>query len=57
VNLSDVLRSLPADPRVVVSGNHAVPFHTLALVDAALERYRLWGLTTPAPRPPPAGRL
>jgi acyl-CoA hydrolase len=51
VNLTDVLRSLPADPRVVVSGNHAVPFHTLALVDAALERYRLWVLNAPAGLP------
>ncbi|MGY2873426.1 acyl-CoA hydrolase [Marmoricola sp. URHA0025 HA25] len=51
MNLSDVLRSLPAEPRVVVSGNHAVPFHTLKLVDAALERYRLWVLNAPAGLP------
>jgi acyl-CoA hydrolase len=47
VKLTDVLHSLPADPRVVVSGNHAVPFHTLRLVDAELERYRLWVLNAP----------
>jgi acyl-CoA hydrolase len=29
---------------VVVSGNHATPWHTLALVDAALPSYRLWAL-------------
>jgi acyl-CoA hydrolase len=51
VNLSELLRSLPADPRVVVSGNHAVPFHTLGLVDAALDRYRLWVLNAPVGLP------
>lgn len=47
VKLTELLRSLPSDPRVVVSGNHAVPFHTLALADEALERYRLWALNAP----------
>jgi acyl-CoA hydrolase len=47
VNLTDVLRSLPDDPRIVVSGNHAVPFHVLGLVDAEVERYRLWVLNAP----------
>jgi acyl-CoA hydrolase len=47
VNLSDLLRSLPADPRIVISGNHAVPFHTLELVDEALDSYRLWVLNAP----------
>jgi acyl-CoA hydrolase len=47
VNLTELLRSLPADPRVVVSGNHAVPFHTLGLVDDALDGYRLWALNAP----------
>jgi acyl-CoA hydrolase len=51
VNLADVLRSLPADPRVVVSGNHAVPFHTLGLLDAGLEQYRLWTLNAPTGLP------
>jgi acyl-CoA hydrolase len=47
VNLSTILRALPDDPRVVVSGNHAVPFHTLGLIDDALDRYRLWVLNAP----------
>jgi acyl-CoA hydrolase len=47
VNLASLLRSLPADPRVVISGNHAVPFHTLGLVDQALDQYRLWALNAP----------
>jgi acyl-CoA hydrolase len=47
VNLTEVLRSLPSDPRVVVSGNHAVPFHTLKLIDTELDRYRLWVLNAP----------
>jgi len=44
VTLADSLRRLPENPRVVVSGNHATPWHTLALVDAALPSYRLWAL-------------
>jgi acyl-CoA hydrolase len=44
MDLSRALGSLPPDPRVLVSGNHATPWHTLGLVDAALERYRLWAL-------------
>jgi len=51
VNLSEVLRSLPAEPRIVVSGNHAVPFHTLGLIDEALDGYRLWVLNAPAGLP------
>lgn len=38
------MRTLPDNPRVVVSGNHATPWHTLGLVDAALPAYRLWAL-------------
>jgi len=48
VNLSEVLRSLPSEPRIVVSGNHAVPFHTLQLIDQTLDSYRLWVLNAPA---------
>jgi acyl-CoA hydrolase len=44
VTLAESLRRLPDNPRVVVSGNHATPWHTLALVDAALPSYRLWAL-------------
>jgi acyl-CoA hydrolase len=47
VDLQSALRSLPADPRVVVSGNHAVPWHVLGLVDESLEQYRLWSLNAP----------
>jgi len=47
VNLTDILRSLPENPRVVISGNHAVPMHTLGLVDAQLDSYRLWVLNAP----------
>ena len=44
MNLAEHLRTLPPNPRVVVSGNHATPWHTLALLDAALPSYRLWAL-------------
>jgi len=44
VSLRSLLDSLPPDPRVVVSGNHATPRHLLALVDEALPEYRLWVL-------------
>ena len=44
MSLAERLRQLPPDPRVVVSGNHATPWHTLGLVDAALPAYRLWVL-------------
>ena len=47
MNLTDILRNLPADPRIVISGNHAVPMHTLGLIDAALDSYRLWVLNAP----------
>jgi len=44
VDLAHALTSLPDNPRIVVTGNHATPWHTLGLVDAALDRYRLWAL-------------
>jgi len=44
VDLARALETLPADPRVVVTGNHATPWHTLGLLDAALPAYRLWAL-------------
>ncbi|ANH38425.1 Succinyl-CoA:coenzyme A transferase [Nocardioides dokdonensis FR1436] len=43
-DLRSALRRLPADPRVVVAGNYATPWHTLGLVDEALASYRLWML-------------
>jgi acyl-CoA hydrolase len=36
------LRRLPDNPRVVATGNHATPWHTLGLLDEALSSYRLW---------------
>jgi acyl-CoA hydrolase len=51
VDLQSALRSLPANPRVVVSGNHAVPWHVLGLVDEALDSYRLWTLNAPPGMP------
>jgi acyl-CoA hydrolase len=47
VDLQSALRSLPPNPRVVVSGNHAVPWHTIGLVDEGLNEYRLWALNAP----------
>ena len=44
MNLAGRLRQLPPNPRVVVSGNHATPWHALGLIDAALPSYRLWVL-------------
>jgi acyl-CoA hydrolase len=44
VDLSAALSRLPETPRVVVTGNHATPWHTLGLVDAGLASYRLWAL-------------
>ena len=38
------LPRMPAEPRVVVSGNGAVPWALLRLLDAALPSYRLWML-------------
>jgi acyl-CoA hydrolase len=35
----------------VTSGNHAVPFHALKLLDAAVDEYRLWMLNAPAGLP------
>jgi len=38
------LSRLPANPRVVVTGNHATPWTTLRRIDEALPEYRLWVL-------------
>ncbi len=43
-SLRAVLDSLPADPRVVATGNHATPWTLLGLVDQWLASYRLWVL-------------
>ncbi len=47
MDLQSALRSLPPNPRVVVSGNHALPWHTIGLVDEGLNEYRLWALNAP----------
>ncbi|MDN4162799.1 acetyl-CoA hydrolase/transferase C-terminal domain-containing protein [Nocardioides sp. SOB72] len=44
MDLTTALRRLPDNPRVVVAGNHATPWHTLRLLDATLASYRLWAL-------------
>jgi acyl-CoA hydrolase len=51
VDLPSALRSLPPDPRIVVAGNHAVPWHTVAQVDETLDGYRLWALNAPSGLP------
>ena len=51
MDLNALLRSLPPDPRVVISGNRAVPIHTLKQVDEVLDGYRLWALNAPAGLP------
>ena len=51
MNLNERLRQLPPNPRVVVSGNHATPWHTLGLVDTTLPAYRLWALNGQAGLP------
>jgi acyl-CoA hydrolase len=47
VDLQSALRSLPPDPRIVVAGNHALPWHAVGLIDEALDSYRLWVLNAP----------
>ena len=37
----------PDGPRVVVSGNHSVPWQALAILDEALPAYRLFVLNAP----------
>ena len=44
MNLSTLLAGLPENPRVVATGNHVTPWHTLSLVDELLPTYRLWAL-------------
>ncbi|SDD72269.1 acetyl-CoA hydrolase/transferase family protein [Nocardioides lianchengensis] len=44
MDLRTALARLPENPRVVVTGNHATPWHLLGLVDEALASYRLWAL-------------
>lgn len=44
MHLRTLLADLPDDPRVVVTGNHATPWHLVGLVDELLPAYRLWML-------------
>lgn len=44
MDLAAALAALPPNPRVVVAGNHATPWHALGLIDDALDAYRLWAL-------------
>lgn len=44
MDLAQALAALPPNPRVVVTGNHATPWHTLGLVEETLDEYRLWAL-------------
>ena len=48
MDLQSAIASLPLNPRVVVGGNHAVPWHVLGLLDETLDEYRLWSLNAPA---------
>jgi acyl-CoA hydrolase len=43
-DLEGQLSRLPANPRVVATGNHATPWTTLRRIDEALPEYRLWVL-------------
>jgi len=47
----------PQGPRVVVSGNHAVPWQALTLLDEALSTYRLFVLNAPTGLPDRDGVL
>jgi acyl-CoA hydrolase len=49
--LAAAVAALPGRPRVVASGNAVAPFHTLRLIDAAVERWRLYMLNAPAAIP------
>ena len=55
MDVRSALRGLPANPRIVVAGNHAVPWHVLGLLDESLDEYRLWMLNAPADIPDRAG--
>ena len=42
--LRTILERLPLEPRVVVSGNFATPWHLVGEIDRLLPTYRLWAL-------------
>ncbi|MGV1003368.1 MAG: acetyl-CoA hydrolase/transferase family protein [Candidatus Nanopelagicales bacterium] len=43
-SLANILRSLPPNPRVVISGNFASPFSAVKILDETLAEYKLWAL-------------
>ena len=43
------------EPRIVVSGNHAIPWEAVQSADQALDRYRLFALNAPAGMPERSG--
>ncbi|MFC4145095.1 acetyl-CoA hydrolase/transferase family protein [Micromonospora mangrovi] len=45
--LAEILGRLPGEPRVVASGNHVAPLHTLAVLDRSVAEYRLFMLNAP----------
>jgi len=55
MTLAQALANLPADPRIVVTGNHVTPWHTVGLIDGALDEYRLWALNGQPGLPDRAG--
>ena len=44
MDLAHALASLPPNPRIVATGNHATPWDTLKVIDETLDEYRLWVL-------------
>jgi len=46
--LATRLRALPGEPQVVAGGNFATPWRALAVLDGAVERYRLFALNAQA---------
>jgi hypothetical protein len=46
--LEAVLRGLPGNPRVVMSGNFATPWQALGVLDTAVAEYRLFALNAQA---------
>lgn len=49
--LAQALHALPDNPRIVVSGNHVIPWELVEVVDRTLQRYTLHALNGPAGLP------
>lgn len=43
-SLATILRALPPNPRIVISGNFASPFTATKVLDESVEQFRLWAL-------------